>query len=98
MSANYEGMTKAELIEMLKTSQSGQGRKQQVLKALKDGVDTIDAIAEKLNISAKNVSSQLTYLRQDGHKILSVSAGGQSVLLLLSDEDYENLLSKRLNK
>lgn len=94
--SNYENLSKAELIEMLKTSKSGQGRKEQVLTCLKEGVDTIEAIAERLQINTKNVSSQLTYLRKDGHNIITLSAGGQSILMLLSQEDYDNLLSKRV--
>ena len=92
--SSYENLTKAELIEML-NNQSKSSRKNQVLECLKSGVDTIEAISEKLNIQTKNVSSQLTYLRKDGYNILTVSVKDQSILLLLSQEELDELLSKR---
>lgn len=50
--------------------QNGTGRKAQVLEILKEHSPiTIVAIAERLGISTKNVSSQLTYLRQEGQNI-----------------------------
>jgi predicted ArsR family transcriptional regulator len=52
------------------------GRKEQVLKVLQErGPVSIMDIAELLNISTKNVSSQLTYLRKDGHRIATKSDG-----------------------
>jgi len=88
-------MTKEELIELVNNTKTG-GRKEQVLKCLKEGVDTIEAIAAKLDINTKNVSSQLTYLRKDGHKIISISAGGQSILMLMTQDDFDALLEKRI--
>lgn len=57
------------------------GRKDQVLKLLRDNeaISILD-IAESLNISTKNVSSQLTYLRSDGHKIYT-DHNGRKVLI-----------------
>ena len=48
------------------------GRKSQVLALLKeyDSISILE-IANKLSISTKNVSSQLTYLRSDGYKIFT---------------------------
>lgn len=56
----------------LEKSQNGSGRKQQVLDLLRSHktISILD-IAESLNISTKNVSSQLTYLRSDGHMIFT---------------------------
>ena len=54
---------------LLKMS-SKEGRKSQVLEILvHQGPISIVKIAEQLEISTKNVSSQLTYLRSDGEKI-----------------------------
>ena len=52
------------------------GRKSEVLGLLKKhtSISIID-IAKKLNISTKNVSSQLTYLRSDGYKIFTDNNG-----------------------
>ena len=54
----------------LENSRNGKGRKAEVLEVLRSaGNITIVAISERLGISTKNVSSQLTYLRQDGYNI-----------------------------
>ena len=53
-------------------SSSKDGRKSQVLGLLREyQTISILEIASKLNISTKNVSSQLTYLRSDGHQIFT---------------------------
>ena len=52
------------------------GRKGEVLRVLKErGPISIMDIAEAIGISTKNVSSQLTYLRKDGHAIATKSDG-----------------------
>ncbi len=52
------------------------GRKEQVLDIMKkSGHITVAAIATRLGITARNVSSQLTYLRKDGHAIATDSVG-----------------------
>lgn len=54
----------------------GDGRKIEVLRVLQErGHASIVAIAEAVGISAKNVSSQLVYLKKDGYKIATDSAG-----------------------
>lgn len=58
------------------------GRKEQVLQCLRTGINTIDAIAEHLNINTKNVSSQLTYLRKDGYMIYSIRFNNVTTLKL----------------
>ena len=82
MTKHYEaeelkGMTKNDLVEIIMTQQkSGSGRKEEVLKVLQEqGPISILGIAELLNISTKNVSSQLTYLRKAGHSIATKSDG-----------------------
>lgn len=70
----------AELIIHLQTqlqsAGSKIGRKDEVLALLKEhGTISILEIAHKLNISTKNVSSQLTYLRSDGYKIFTDHKG-----------------------
>ena len=52
------------------------GRKEEVLKILESvGHITVAAIATRIGITARNVSSQLTYLRKDGHAIATDSLG-----------------------
>lgn len=52
------------------------GRKAQVLAILKkEGHISVAAIAKRIGISARNVSSQLTYLRKDGIAIATDSIG-----------------------
>lgn len=53
-----------------------EGRKSEVLKILTSaGHITVDAISQRIGISARNVSSQLTYLRRDGYAIATDSLG-----------------------
>lgn len=53
-----------------------EGRKSQVLSILQRSSHiTVAAIAERLGISARNVSSQMTYLRKDGWSIATDSLG-----------------------
>lgn len=80
-----EETTREELLEIIeiltkKLELKGNGRKESVLKLLNDGFNSIQSIAEEIGITSKNVSSQLTYLRQDGYKIISYRDGGKSVL------------------
>lgn len=64
-----------ELQEQIKSC-SKDGRKSQVLTILKEhGPISIMNIAKSLNISTKNVSSQLTYLRSDGYRIFTDDNG-----------------------
>lgn len=80
----FKEMTKDELIKVIEDQQQlildlqvqlenarkKTGRKEEVLQILKDNSPiTIVSISEKLGISTKNVSSQLTYLRQNGYNI-----------------------------
>jgi len=63
----------SELMSRLEIAMSSKdGRKSQVLALLEEHeAISILSIANNLNISTKNVSSQLTYLRSDGHKIFT---------------------------
>ena len=59
----------------LQLGQNGPKRKYQVLDLLKQGPMTISEMAAQLGISNANISSQLTYLRQqDGIKIYTDDA------------------------
>lgn len=58
------------------------GRKQQVLDLLRAGETSIDSIAETIGINNKNVSSQLTYLRKDGHRIYTIRIDNVTTLKL----------------
>jgi len=63
------------LMEVLKI-EKGEGRKEEVLRILKEeGKISIVDISKRLNISAKNVSSQLCYLKKEGIKIGTSSDG-----------------------
>lgn len=74
---NIAGMNKNDLaahltaaVQMLNTQpERGPGRKDDVLAMLQNGPASILEIANALNISTKNVSSQLSYLRKDGYII-----------------------------
>ena len=70
-------MTKEELIEKIQEletkiqeleSRKSSGRKEQIISLLQEGRKTIDELSEKLGITNRNVSSQLSYLRKDGWK------------------------------
>jgi len=65
-----------ELQTRLESSQNGSNRKAQVLEILRNNSSiSIVNIAKKLDITAKNVSSQLTYLRSDGYRIFTDNHG-----------------------
>ena len=92
---DYDKMKKEELIReiedreqtildlqiKLESSKNNVGRKTQVLELLKtNGSMSILDISKSLNISTKNVSSQLTYLRTDGYQIFT-DPKGRKVLM-----------------
>lgn len=65
-----------ELEDKLESAKTNKGRKSEVLDLLrKNETLTIIEMAERLGISAKNVSSQLTYLRQEGFNICTNAQG-----------------------
>ena len=69
-------------------SSSKDGRKSQVLSLLREFTSiSILEIASKLNISTKNVSSQLTYLRSDGHQIFTDPNGRKCLFESSKDDD-----------
>ena len=100
---DYDKMTKKELVKeiedqsqiildlqtKLENSKSSDGRKSQVLGLLRehDNLSILD-ISEKLKISTKNVSSQLTYLRTDGYQIFT-DPKGRKVLVEDKSEETE---------
>jgi len=65
-----------ELRDQVEKLSNGSGRKSQVLEMLQkyESVSILD-ISKEIGISTKNVSSQLTYLRSDGHKIFTDNNG-----------------------
>ena len=66
---------KAQLREAVKVER-GAGRKEQVLALLQEnGPMSIAELAAALDTTAKNISSQLCYLRKDGHKVGTRSDG-----------------------
>ena len=70
------------------------GRKSQVLDYLKSHkLSTILDISKSLNISTKNVSSQLTYLRSDGFQIFTDNNGKKFLF-----ENLENSENQKESK
>lgn len=70
------------LQSQLELIQNKSHRKSQVLEILKEnGPISILEIAKKLNITTKNVSSQLTYLRSDGYKICTDHNGKKFIII-----------------
>ena len=68
-------------------SSSKDGRKSQVLALLRENhTISILEIASQLNISTKNVSSQLTYLRQDGYQVFTDPNGRKMLVEATKDE------------
>jgi len=57
-------------------------RKQQVLDLLTKDIHSINELCTKLNISNRNVSSIICYLKTDGYKITSTRVGGETFLEL----------------
>lgn len=74
------------IIEDLKASK-GKDRKAEILGLIKEGFDTSQALAEKANITTKNVASILTALRKEGNHLLTMKVGGQNVIKLLTDDE-----------
>jgi biotin operon repressor len=75
-----------DLTQKLEAS-SKDGRKSQVLGLLREfNSISILEIASKLNISTKNVSSQLTYLRSDGYAIFTDPNGRKCLFEATKDE------------
>lgn len=88
---NYESMTKSQLVEVisdltnqieqLKSSKKrdGSGQKSLLLMTLASGPMSILDIANAMNISAKNVSSLICYLKKAGWSFI-VNEEGQRVV------------------
>lgn len=76
-------MTKEELVarveeleQIVLNLQNKKGRKFEVLELLRSNTSiSIVEISERLGISTKNVSSQLTYLREEGYNVCTNSQG-----------------------
>jgi biotin operon repressor len=95
MNNNYETMTKAQLIEALQAAKlAGKNRKPEVLALLRKGYDTIEAISAEMGITKKNVSSILSGLRKQGHVIINLKVGGQSVLQIMTQDQLDSLMNK----
>ena len=109
---DYDKMNKNELIEennnlqqiildlqkRLESSKSNDSRKSQVLELLRSNSSiSILEMAESLNVSTKNISSQLTYLRTDGYQIFTDPKGRKvlveekAVEVVEDVEDAENI-------
>lgn len=76
---NLATLSKEELIaiimELTAVKAQKSHKKFDALAILKEGPATILEIANKMNISTKNVSSLLTYLRRDGITIYTDNVG-----------------------
>lgn len=62
--------------------------KTKIITLIKGGYNTVEALSDRLNISRKNVSSNLTYLRRelakDGMTLTSEKRNGQTIINLVS--------------
>ena len=95
-------MTKDEMLtkiaeleaKLANVKSGGKNRKGDVLRLLNEGYDSIESIAEVLDIIKKNVSSILSALRKQGHVIINIRAGGNSILQLVNEEDAAKLFNK----
>lgn len=95
MNTTYDKMLKEELIkelierdsliESLSKNRTSK-RKQEVLDLLKENPISIYDMSVKLDITNKNVSSQLCYLKKDGYLICTNSSGCK----FLEDYDYDS--------
>ena len=101
---DYSSMTKDQIIaelnkaneEVAKTKAAAGGRKLQVLTALREtGHTTVEALAKEIGISARNISSQLTYLRKDGIAIATDSLGRK---FIESEPEETKLVEKSVEK
>lgn len=80
--ANYKIATTPKTETPAKPKAKGLGRKEQILKVLKNGPSTMNELANKLGISNRNVSSILTYLRHEGHDIVTAREGKETTVTL----------------
>ncbi len=93
-------MTKQELLELVESlkndneilkSKGGDSVKVKVMALIEEGVNSIEGIGGKLGISSKNVSSNLTYLRNDlrseGKTIISLRIENKTYLSVKSFEE-----------
>jgi biotin operon repressor len=62
------------------------GKKYMVLEVLSEGPKSILEIGEALDVSSKNVSSQLCYLKKEGFGIIT-DEGGRKVVTKYKGED-----------
>ena len=62
----------------------GGGRKEEVLNVLKGGIYSVKEIGGMFNISSRNVSSVICYLRDDGYEIRKMNKGKEIGLVLWS--------------
>lgn len=106
---NYNKMTKENLIDTINERDSlitelheqlilnknrTSKRKQEVLDLLKKNPISIYDMSVELDITNKNVSSQLCYLKKDGYLICTNSSGCK----FLEDYDYDSNDEKQLKK
>jgi len=102
-------MTKQEMAAMIETlkadnealkQSNGVSVKNKVMDLIESGVNNIEDIALRLSISSKNVSSNLTYLRNDmkseGKTIISLRIDGKTFLSVKSFKEmgWDNVVVK----
>ena len=92
----FEKMNKTELIaELIKAKEAvGQSRGSKVLELLDSGFDSIESLAEEMDITKKNVSSVVSALRKKGHNIINLRVGGHSILQIMTQEQVDGLVGK----
>jgi len=77
---------KYQLVNTIKVKKVG--RKEQILNLIKENDNKVSMkfLADELQISNRNVSSQLSYLRKDELNIISYKVGNETIIELRDDE------------
>lgn len=83
-SETLSSLNKTQLTELLTTSITliqtpRDNRKSEVLRLITERPHTIQELADALNTTTKNISSQLSYLRKDNHTIMNDPLGRKFV-------------------
>ncbi len=81
-------LSKQELIDLVADlkAKSGKNRGDRMLELLREGYDSIGAIAEEMGVTAKNVSSIKNGLCKKGYVIVSYNVAGSNVIALVEGD------------
>jgi len=107
--SKFESLTKAQLIEALENAEKenlqlqasrkrGSGRKLGLLEVLAEGPAKILDIANKMNVSTKNVSSLKCYLRKDGWGLINDEEGRTQITKFKGEVVTKDFIQKYITK